>query len=299
MTKRDKNQSTKAMQDVVDDRSLGGVIIEPVTFSGKGDDSEAIAADYVVWKGSMNNYISYLKETGGSINRMREIRIRISGLCGYALTTAMDKMEELSSPSWADIEKHLDKLFLGSVNSHAVIASLREVKQRPDQSVNQYAAEFNKVHSKLVKLGASNRDAAVQWFVDGLLPELRMKVNENLIEDQPLKNYDISDANGAVAHIINIALAKEFGSKVEIETEEWNECEDSEASSYVDVDVDSLVGDLAHALSVDKKVVARRLENRECLACGSLEHLMRSCPDLQQARVHYMNGDGYDEYDSF
>lgn len=286
-------------------------IMKPPQFSGEGDDIETISGEYQAWKASMNNFIAYIKETGQPLPKSLEMRLRLSGLRGQAMLCANDKMGDLDTPTWKEIEQHLDAVYLGSVNAHALIAILKTTKQSPGQSVSQYASEFNAIHRRLVKIGVTNRDVAAQWFVDGLLPKLGELVHAKLLEDQPLKDYDINDATGAVAKVINLALSKEFaGRRSKKDDERWQ----SGANSYnwrrggggvqrnspvgqrsnLNAQMNSVAVDFAALFGVSQDTIQKRMKAKECLTCGSNNHQLRACPRIRQAGLHSINVDEED-----
>lgn len=288
-------------------RVVSNDIMKPPQFSGEGDSIEAISAEWQAWKASMNNFIAYLKESGQPLSKTHEVRIRLSGLKGHAIISANDLLEKFETPTWKEVEQHLDTIFLGSINAHTLIASLKGTKQSPGQSVSQYAAEFNAIHRRLVKIGVSNRDVAAQWFVEGLHPKLNKIVQAKLMEGQPLQDYDINDAMGAVARVTNLAISAEMlVARPERENERWYTGSGSQSwrnSSTMqrystarprnsqNVQVNSIAVDFATRLGVSHDLIQKRMKAKECFHCGSNNHQLRGCPKIGQAAVHSLDID--------
>jgi len=308
MTKKNLTESVERESGPVAFRFAD--IMKPPQFSGDGDDIETVSSEWQAWKASMNNFIAYIKEAGQPLPKSHEVRVRLSGLRGQAMLCASDKIEELDTPNWKEIEQYLDTIFLGSVNAHSLIALLKTIKQTPGKSVSQYASEFNAIHRRLVKIGVSNRDVSAQWFVDGLLPKLGKLVNEKLMEDQPLKDYDINDAMGAVAKVTNLALSKEMaGRRSEKDNDRWEHGSKSNnwrrgggvqrngltgQRNNLNAQMNSVAVDFATFLGVSHDTIEKRMKAKECLTCGSSSHQIRACPKIRQASVHFIDADEED-----
>lgn len=276
-------------------------LLPPITFSGEGPNMEIIAGDYASWKVSINNWFKGLKNAGAKLDQQLEINHKMGSLKGQALLMAQDVLDGSGKPTtWEDIITRLDSVYLGSINPQSVISTLRDIKQLPGQSVTEYAAKWNVTHRRLVNIGVSNRDVAAQWFVDGLTPKIRKRVNEKLLEDQPLLKYGVGDAAGAVACVMNIAMAKELSTRFSTESEGdrrwqprshgWRQSNNTQRMSTAQVN--SLATDFAAALGINDTTIQQRLKAKECLNCGSSAHQMRACPKLRQARVNSMEADG-------
>lgn len=278
-------------------------LLPPVTFNGEGPNMEVIAGDYSAWKVSINNWFMGLKNAGAKMDQQLEINHKMGSLKGQALLAAQDVLDGSGKPAtWDDIIARLDSTYLGSINPQSVISSLRSIKQLPGQSVTEYAARWSVTHRRLVSIGVSNRDVAAQWFVDGLVPKLRRKVNEKLLEDQPLMKYGVTDAAGAVACVMNIALAKEQATQFSTESDGdrrwqprsqgWRQPNNNQRQGGMGTaHINSLATDFAAALGINDAVIQQRLKAKECLNCGSSAHQMRTCPKLRQAKVNSMETD--------
>jgi hypothetical protein len=275
----------------------------PKPFSGYGNSVDAIAEEYLSWKVQLNNYVKGLTIVGGRMSPEVELYRRLACLCGQAVLIAQDVIEtankeEDGSARWADVEARLDELFLGAVNPQSVIATLNAIKQTAGQSVSDYAARWNAVHRRLMSMGVSNRDIAAQWFVQGLLPSVKARVTEKLLEDQPLMKYAVKDAAGAVTCVTGLALAREqamqtrrsdtsLSSGWSRESRSWRfKPTSGEREPSLTARVNSMATDFATILGISDATVQQRLKAKECLSCGSRAHRMRECPKVRQARVN-------------
>jgi hypothetical protein len=269
----------------------------PSLFNGEGADLETIAGEYSSWKVAVNIWFDAVKQSGVKMNSRTELNHKMLMLSGQALLKAHDAVTYKESATWKDVEAHLDAVYLGCINPQAIIATLRNVKQSSGQSVAEYAAKWNAIHRRLVSIGVSNRDVASQWFVDGLLPNLQRKVNEKLLEDQPLTKYELQDINGAISCVTNIAQAKELTmgrnnggteSRWQPRGRGWSTVN---SQRNITAQINSLATDFAVALGVDAQTVSQRLRSKECLSCGSKDHRMSSCPKVRKAKLNSMTMD--------
>jgi hypothetical protein len=276
-------------------------LVNPAPFTGEGPNLESIAADYSAWKAAINLWFKGVKASGVRLSQDMELYHKLMFLKGPAILKAQDAINASEHPAtWRDVESYLDSAYLGNVNPQAVIAMLKSIKQAPGQSVSEYVAKWEHVHRRLVNIGASNRDVAAQWLVDGLLPRIKSKVTEKLLEDQPLSAYDINDAIGAVKCVSNIALAKELSSRKDIvgETEPrwqprgrgWHHSGGQRAASSV-AQVNSMATDFAALLGVDNETIQQRLKAKVCLGCGAGGHQMRSCTKVRKAKLNSLVAD--------
>jgi hypothetical protein len=180
-------------------------------FNGEGDNIEKIGHDYAIWKILIADWVRLAKAAGYNLTDELEYCYKKQSLRGSAALAVNDLVTGGGEKvRWEDIIEYLDNMYLHHVNAQTIIATLKNVRQGKNETVVQYSARFNRVHRRLVHLGVSNRDVAAMWFSDGLLPYLRARVNEKLMEDQLLSKYSLSDAAGAIACVTNIAIAREM-----------------------------------------------------------------------------------------
>lgn len=299
---------------------------QPPTFSGEGSSIEEIARDYNAWKVQLKNWVKMVKASGVEMKAELEFYRKVASLTGDAALVVDGMKSGDEKVTWAEIISKLDEVYLGCINSQALIASLKNIKQAPNETVTQYAARFNQVHRRLINIGVSNRDVGAQWFIDGLVPSLRRKVNEKVLEDQPLTCYDKDDASGAVIQVTNIALAKEiaqsnrfrgdrnggrFGDHYITKSrgddygdrsgnakhQSWSGRRTSGETKPATAQVNSLAADFAAVLGVKSETIQQRMISKECLSCGATTHQIKACPKVRRAKMNHLASQSADDSD--
>lgn len=273
----------------------------PANFDGSGlssssiDPAESVQVRLAHALDSIVDYIDYMCETKGfRASPQQFVRLACRFLTGtaagvYKNLQMMAKQEAdrhgMEVPrlvTWPEVRKALEDRFGRPMPGHQVITNMLKVKQRANESVEDYTVRFDSLHMELTRQNLASRDLSVALYIAGFVDSVKEKVEETVNSVDYLAREDIGvhEARKAITALQLVALARETHLARTRPSHTVSTASKSPknqvASTTVQQASNSNKGSNAK-IQVPDKLYAERLAVGLCGKCGSTAHISREC----------------------
>lgn len=202
----------------------------PSHFDGTGlslsnnDPAETVQVRLAHALDSIVDYIEYMCETKGfSASPQQFVRLACRFLAGTAagvyknlLMIAKQEADRHGNATprlvtWPEVRRALEDRFGRPMPGHQVVASMFKIKQRVNESVEDYTVRFDSLHMELTRQNLASRDLSVALYIAGFVDSVKEKVEEtvNSVDYFTREDIGVHEARKAITALQLVALARE------------------------------------------------------------------------------------------
>jgi len=275
----------------------------PANFDGSGlsssssDPAESVQVRLAHALDSIVDYIEYMCETK-SFNASPQQFVRLA--CRFLTGTAAGVYKNLQMMAkqeadrhgkevprlvtWPDVRKALEDRFGRPMPGHQVITNMLKVKQRANESVEDYTVRFDSLHMELTRQNLASRDLSVALYIAGFVEPVKEKVEEtvNSVDYFTREDIGVHEARKAITALQLVALARETHlarTRSSHTVSAASRPPKNHAASTVAQQPQSSNANKGPTtkIQVPDKLYTERLAAGLCGKCGSAAHASREC----------------------
>lgn len=275
----------------------------PANFDGSGlsssssDPAESVQVRLAHALDSIVDYIEYMCETKGfKASPQQFVRLACRFLTGtaagvYKNLQMMAKQEADRHGeevprlvTWPDVRRALEERFGRPVPGHQVITNMLKVKQRPNESVEEYTVRFDSLHMELTRQNLASRDLSVALYIAGFVESVKEKVEEtvNSVDYFTREDIGVHESRKAITALQLVALARETHLARTRSSQAAGITSKSPKNQVTSTAAPQPQASNANRgtttkIQVPDKLYAERLAASLCGKCGSAAHASREC----------------------
>lgn len=335
ISRQPQRASRRRTMGVLDDEDFGESetpiairIPMPANFDGTGlssstnDPAESVQVRLAHALDSIVDYIEYMCETKGfAASAQQFVRLACRFLTGTAAgvykNLQMIAKQEADrhgneAPrlvTWPEVRKALEDRFGRPMPGHQVISNMLKVKQRANESVEDYTVRFDSLHMELTRQNLASRDLSVALYIGGFVDSVKEKVEEtvNSVDYFAREDIGVHESRKAITALQLVALARETHlARTRIHTGGATSKPSNNQVAPVGAQQprsNSANKGFTTKVQVPDSLYSERLAAGLCGKCGSAAHASRECNQPRNlnpvpsnrskvARVNKMTVDG-------
>lgn len=230
--KQQRRSTISCLDDDGDDieAALGIKVPMPDKFDGTGlsssssEPSESVAVKLAHALDSIEDYIEYLCDFKGiTLSARQFVKIACRFLTGIA--AGVYKHLQLIAKQeadrrgdavpllvlWPQVRSALEQRFGKPRAGHQLIRQMMKLRQKVGESVEDYTVRFDSLHMELTRQNLASRDLTVALYMEGLLSQVKEKVDEvvNSVDYLEREDIGVHEARKAITALQLIATARE------------------------------------------------------------------------------------------
>lgn len=237
ISRQPQRATRRRTMGVLDEEDLGEAetpiairIPMPANFDGTclssstSDPAESVQVRLAHSLDSIVDYIEYMCESKGFTPSAQQfVRLACRFLTGTAAGVyknlqmiAKQEADRHGSEvprlvTWPEVRKALEDRFGRPMPGHQVITNMLKVKQRANESVEDYTVRFDSLHMELTRQNLASRDLSVALYIAGFVDLVKEKVEEtvNSVDYFTREDIGVHEARKAITALQLVALARE------------------------------------------------------------------------------------------
>jgi hypothetical protein len=307
--KRPSRRQTLAVVDQVDDEDVISIRVPiPEKFDGSGllvssnDPAESVQVRLALSLDSIVDYIEYSCDVKGVVLSERQfVKVASRFLSGTAAGVYKDlkaiaqqeagrRGDEVPAlVTWSQLRKALELRFGRPQPGHLLIRSMFKLKQKSNESVENYTVRFDSLHMELTRQNLATRDLSIALYLEGLLPALQERVEEivNSVDYCAGENIGEHEARKAIMALQRLAAAREshvnnsFRQASQAKPAQTHVSQPQQASNLSKQNSNRSAPGGGHAgprqVNVPDSLYAQRVAAGLCGKCNSEDHTSKDC----------------------